>query len=92
MYSTKMRRIQIYLDPKMDTRLHHLAAKTGKPKAQLIREGVNLLLEQEARHTPDSLLDLVGIGGMAGYPDASERHDDYLYVQERQPENEEKEP
>jgi hypothetical protein len=67
----KMRRLQIYLDPKMDAHLRCLSVKTGKPKAELIRDGIGLL-------------DIVGIGGKAGYPDASERHDDYLYVMENQ--------
>jgi predicted DNA-binding protein len=80
----KMRRLQIYLDPKMDAHLRSLSVKTGKPKAELIRDGIGLLLEKEASQMADSLLDIVGIGGKAGYPDASERHDDYLYVMENQ--------
>lgn len=87
----KMRRLQIYLDPKMDANLRRLSAKTGKPKAELIREGIDLLLEKETGQMKDSLLDIIGIGGKTEYPDASERHDDYLYVMEN-PEDETKQP
>ena len=79
----KMRRLQIYLDPNTDTHLRRLSIKTGKPKAELIRDGINLLLEKETRLMDDSLLDLAGIGGEGGYPEASERHDEYLYFREK---------
>jgi hypothetical protein len=82
MYSTKMRRLQIYLDPNSDNHLRRLAAKTGKSKAELIRTGINLLLVQESGQMNDSLLDLVGIAGKGGCPDAAEHHDQYLYVRE----------
>jgi predicted DNA-binding protein len=84
MHPIKMRRLQIYLDPNTDTHLRRLAAKTGKPKAALIRDGINLLLEKETRKMDDSLLDLAGIAGNGGYPDASKRHDQHLYVCEDQ--------
>jgi hypothetical protein len=86
MHPIKMRRLQIYLDPNTDTHLRRLAAKTGKPKAALIRDGINLLLEKETSKMNDSLLDLVGIAGNGGYPAASERHDQYLYIREDQEE------
>jgi hypothetical protein len=75
MRSIKMRHLQIYLDPKMDAHLARLSAKTGKPQAELIRKGIDLLLQKETGELPDSLLELSGIGGPAGYPDASENHD-----------------
>lgn len=84
MRSIKMRRLQIYLDTNTDAHLRHLSAKTGKPKAALIRDGINLLLEKETCQMDDSLLDLASIGGKGGYPDAAERHDEYLYVREDQ--------
>jgi predicted DNA-binding protein len=90
MHSIKMRRLQIYLDPHTDTHLRRLAAKTGKPKAALIRDGINLLLEKETRKMDDSLLDLAVIAGSGGYPDASERHDQYLYIREGQEDPEKK--
>jgi hypothetical protein len=43
----------------------------------------SLLLEKETSQMTDSLLEVIGIGGKAGYPDASERHDQYLYVREK---------
>lgn len=82
MRQPKMRRLQIYLDPSMDAQLRRLSAKTGKSKAELVRNGVKLLLKQEAAQTKDALLELVGIAGKAGYPDAAERHDEYLYGKE----------
>lgn len=59
----KMRRLQIYLDPNTDTHLRRLSAKTGKPKSELIRDGISLLLEKETSRMNDSLLDLAKIGG-----------------------------
>ena len=79
MRSTRMQRFQIYLEPVMDAHLRRLADKTGKTKAELVRDGVNLLLAQETAKLSDPLLDLVGIGGKTGCTDASERHDEYLY-------------
>jgi predicted DNA-binding protein len=84
MHPIKMRRLQIYLDPNTDSHLRRLAAKTGKSKAELVRAGINLLLEKETSRMNDSLLDLVGISESGGYSDASERHDQYLYFREDQ--------
>jgi hypothetical protein len=78
----KMQRFQIYLDANIDFHLRRLSSKTGKPKAALIRDGIQLLLEKETRRMDDSLLDLSGIAGPGGYPDSAERHDDYLYARE----------
>lgn len=89
MRSVKMHRLQIYLDMNTDAHLRRLSAKTGKPKAALIRDGINLLLKKETSKMDDSLLDLIGIGGNGGYPDAAERHDDYLYIKEDQEQSEE---
>ncbi|MGE5549609.1 MAG: ribbon-helix-helix domain-containing protein [Bacteroidota bacterium] len=83
MRSTRMRRFQIYLEPVTDAHLRRLSAKTGKPKAELVRDGINLLLEREAARMDEPLLDLIGLAGEAGYPEASEKHDDYLYTRER---------
>jgi hypothetical protein len=46
----------------------------------LIRAGIKLLLDKESGKMNDSLLDLVGIAGKGGYPDAAEHHDQYLYL------------
>lgn len=43
-----------------------LAKSLGVSKAQLIRDGVNLLLRQEASRGQDPLLDLVGQAGSVG--------------------------
>jgi hypothetical protein len=90
MHPIKMRRIQVYLDPNRDSHLQYLVKKTGKPKAQLIRDGIDLLLEKESQKRPDSLLDLIGLGGQCGYPDAAESHDTYLYAREESQNNGEK--
>jgi len=82
MRSTRMRRFQIYLEPAMDVHLQRLAEKTGKPKAELVRDGINLLLAREAAKLDDPLLEIVGLAGEGKCPDASERHDDYLYGRE----------
>lgn len=76
----KMHRFQIYLEPAMDTHLQRLADKTGRPKAELVRDGINLLLAKEAAKLDDALLEIVGMAGKTGIPDASEKHDEYLYV------------
>ena len=83
MGSTRMRRFQIYLESGTDAHLQRLSAKTGKPKAELVRDGINLLLEREAARMDDPLLEIVGLAGEAGCPEASEKHDDYLYAKER---------
>lgn len=80
MRPTRMRRFQIYLEPRTDACLQRLADRTGKAKAELVRDGINLLLAQEAAKMGDPLLELVGLAGEAGCPDASERHDEYLYA------------
>lgn len=79
MRSTRKRRFQIYLEPTQDARLRRLADKTGKPKAELVRDGIDLLLVREAVKLDDPLLEIVGLAGEAGLTDAAERHDDYLY-------------
>ena len=80
----KMRRFQIYLEPAMNGQLERLAAKTGKAKAELVRDGINLLLAEETAKHGDPLLEIVGMAGEAGLPEASERHDDYLYGERKE--------
>jgi len=92
MRSTRMRRFQIYLEPAMDVHLQRLAEKMGRPKAELVREGINLLLEREAAKLDDPLLEIVGLAGEGGHPDASERHDDYLYQRETSKRQQRKNP
>jgi hypothetical protein len=74
-----MRRFQIYLEPGMDAHLGRLSEKAGRPKAELIRESIGLYLERETEKLEDPILGIVGLAGEAGHPDASARHDDYLY-------------
>ena len=92
MRSTKMRRFQIYLEPGMDARLQYLSGKTGKPKAELVRDGINLLLERETLQTGDALFEIVGMAGKANLSEASERHDEYLYAMPKKKREQEKQP
>lgn len=73
-----MVRIQIHLTVEQDQRLRALAARRGVPRAELIRRGIDLALDEDMSGR-DPLLDLVGAAGMAVEPDLSERHDDILY-------------
>jgi predicted DNA-binding protein len=42
----RMKRKQIYLEPDQDRRLRVLARRRGKTESQLIREGVNRILQE----------------------------------------------
>ena len=59
-------------------KLTALAKALGVTKADLIRQGVDLILREKVRHSPDPLLDLIGQAGQVGRSDISARHDDYL--------------
>jgi len=76
-----MIRIQLHLTDGQDRRLRALARQRRSSRAELIREGVELLLGG-ATSERDPLLELVGSAGPAGRSDVSERHDDLLYVAE----------
>lgn len=73
-----MVRIQLHLTEEQDRRLRSLAARRGITRAELIRRGIDLALDEEASGR-DALLELVGAAGTAVAPDLSERHDDILY-------------
>ncbi len=68
--------IQVYLRPEQLDRLRALAEQRGVSVAELVRQGVDLLLaEAPADHDP--LLDIVGMVE-GGPPDLAEKHDEYL--------------
>ncbi len=73
-----MVRIQLHLAERHVQRLGALARKRGVTRAQLIRQGIELLLSSE-KDEADPLLDLIGAAGPAGRTDLSERHDELLY-------------
>lgn len=75
-------RIQLHLTEQQDRRLRALALKRGTVRAELIRRGIDLVLEDDAGGT-DPLLDLVGAAGPAGRSDVSRDHDAVLYVAEK---------
>jgi hypothetical protein len=76
-----MIRIQLHLTELQDRRLRALAKRKGTVRADLIRRGIDLLLQEESTES-DSLLKLIGVAGPAGRSDIAERHDDILYVNE----------
>lgn len=68
--------IQVYLRPEQLDRLRALAKRRGVSLAELIRQGVDLLVgETPPDHDP--LLDIVGMFE-GGPPDLAEKHDQYL--------------
>lgn len=80
---SQMIRKQIYLTRELNQHIHVLSQKQHKPESEVIRE----LLETGIRKHPsmstgEALLGLSKLGeklGMSGPADLSERHDDYLY-------------
>jgi len=74
-----MIRIQLHLTEQQDRRLQALARRRGITRAELIREGIDLVL-QGAASGGDPLLELVGAAGPAGRRDGATRHDDLVYV------------
>ena len=83
MGETLMTRLQIMLTEEQDRRLKELARKRKTSKARLVREGVELVLQQKQDKMRDSLLDLIGQAGRIGRKDVSRRHDAYLVTVER---------
>jgi Arc/MetJ-type ribon-helix-helix transcriptional regulator len=73
-----MVRIQLHLTDEQERRLRAMAKKLGASRAELIRRGVDLLL-QHYHPGRDPLLDLIGAAGPAGRRDGSERHDEIVY-------------
>ena len=78
-----MTRLQVLLTEEQDRRLKELAQKRKTSKANLVREGIELVLQQKRDGTPDPLLDLIGQAGRIGQSDVSRRHDEYLAAVER---------
>jgi hypothetical protein len=70
-----MRRLLVYLTETQHRRLAALATSLGVSKAQLIRDGIDLLLRREARRGNDPLLDLVGQAGPMGQSHPAAQHD-----------------
>ena len=73
--------VQVYLDAPDLALLDSLGAKTGLPKAELLRRGLRRLAESElTERKPGWSLDLlIGALGEGEPPDLAERHDEYLY-------------
>lgn len=73
-----MTRIQVYLTDVQYKKLTSLAKALRVTKADLIRQGVDLILREKVRQSPDPLLELIGQAGQVGRSDISARHDEYL--------------
>ena len=73
-----MWRIQLHLTEGQDRRLRALARSRRTTRAALLREGVELVLQQGGATEDDPLLLLIGQAGAGGIPDASETHDRLL--------------
>ncbi len=72
-----MERMQFYLDTEVSRKLDILAERMNVSKAELIRRGITLLLQQSQTAEDDPLLKIIGIG--EGEPGkVSEEHDRYL--------------
>ncbi len=72
-----MERLQFYLDSEVSQKLDVLAERMHVSKAELIRRGIQLLLQQTQPVEDDPLLNIIGIGS-AGSGRVSEEHDQYL--------------
>jgi hypothetical protein len=77
--------IQIYLREDQAESLHKIAERRGESVAALVRQGVDLLLEQLPAEE-DPLLDIVGLYD-SGHDDLAEKHDDYIVRLIREEEN-----
>jgi len=73
---TKKKPLQIYLREDQVEALRHVAQRRGESIAALVREGVDLLLE-DLPPEEDPLLNLVGLFD-SGAGDLAEKHDLYL--------------
>jgi hypothetical protein len=80
-WSVIMLRTQIQITTKQSSLLKALAARRGVSMAELIRQGVDLVLSQGSERTPDEIsrraLQAVGMF-RSGTHDVSVRHDVYL--------------
>lgn len=75
-----MIRTQIQLRAEQAVRLREAAAAQNVSLAELIRRGVDLLLDQSQQSAPGQRLDALRIAGAfdSGIPSIAERHDDEL--------------
>jgi hypothetical protein len=78
----KKKPIQIYIEPRQDSALKHLAQRKGVSKAEIIRESLERYL-QGIPLEEDPAMGIVGLG-KSRRKDISERHDDYIARQVRQ--------
>ena len=78
-----MTRLQIILTEKQDRRLKELARKRKTSRSRLVREGIELVLQQKQDRMRDPLLDLIGQAGRISRKDISRRYDAYLVMVER---------
>jgi hypothetical protein len=76
MAEPRKRPIQIYLREDQAETLHKIAERRGESVAALVRQGVDLLLEQLPVEE-DPLFDIVGLYD-SGLGDLAEKHDEYL--------------
>lgn len=78
-----MVRKRMYIDEELNDGLRHLAARTGRPEAEHVREPLRQYL-WTAHHTDtddsEPLIELIGlVEDAAGPADVALHHDDYLY-------------
>ncbi len=78
-----MTRVQVLLTEEQDRRLEALARRKRVSKTRLVREEVDLVLQQAEAETPDPWLSLIGQAGRVGTRDVSVRHDAVLMSAER---------
>ena len=78
----RMTQIQVAVTKEQARRLEALARKRKTSTTTLVREGIEMILQQPEEQT-DPLLDLIGQAGRVGRQDISDDHDTYLATQER---------
>ncbi len=79
----RMKRLQFYLEPRVDAQLERLAAKLKVSKAQLIREGIRLVIIKKTPLEEDPAFKIIGLLKGEDFPkDAAENHDKYIYVED----------
>jgi Arc/MetJ-type ribon-helix-helix transcriptional regulator len=79
--ATQFTRTQIQLSPHQAERLRALAGSRHVSVAELIRDGVDKILEQAAVNEADSKIErALNVSGRfrSGQKDVAERHDEYL--------------
>jgi hypothetical protein len=79
-----MIRKQLYIDESLNEGLRHLAARTGRPEADHVRDALRQYLRAAGGDAEidgsDAILELIGlVDDPDGPADMSTRHDDYLY-------------